>query len=120
MYLTERLCEPAGSFFGPTVVTMRPILHEEVPRATVITSRYTRAHGAPIHVGNPSALGIGDLDRPDFGQPSTIHRGETPVFWACGVTAQAVAIETRPEIMITHAPGHMLVSDVRNDALIDI
>ena len=69
-------------------------------------------HGAPVHAGDPAALGIADLARPDYGDPVPVYPGEVPVFWACGVTPQAVAAASRPELMITHAPGHMFVSDV--------
>ena len=68
-------------------------------------------HGAPVHVGDPEALGIADVTKPDYGEPVEIHPGEIPVFWACGVTPQAIAAASRPELMITHAPGHMFVTD---------
>jgi uncharacterized protein YcsI (UPF0317 family) len=83
-----------------------------VPRAVAITAELPLAHGAPVHAGDPLALGIADLDRPDFGERVTVRAGETPVFWACGVTPQAVAMRARPELMITHAPGHMFVTDL--------
>jgi uncharacterized protein YcsI (UPF0317 family) len=76
-----------------------------------VTARFVRAHGAPVHVGDPAAIGIADLDRPDYGDPVEVRDGELPVFWACGVTPQAVAERSRPELMITHAPGHMFVTD---------
>ena len=85
---------------------------EHAIRATQITSRYPTVHGAPVHVGDPAALGIADLAKPDYGDPVEIRDGEVPVFWACGVTPQAVAAASRPELMITHAPGHMFVTDV--------
>jgi uncharacterized protein YcsI (UPF0317 family) len=90
---------------------MRPMRPDEALRATQVTARFTRAHGAPVHVGDPGAIGIGDLDRPDYGDAVEVRDGELPVFWACGVTPQAVAQECRPELMITHAPGHMFVTD---------
>jgi uncharacterized protein YcsI (UPF0317 family) len=80
-------------------------------RATDITSRFTHAHGAPVHIGDPGALGIADIAHPQFGDPVAIHDGELPVFWACGVTPQAVAAASRPGLLITHAPGPMLVTD---------
>jgi uncharacterized protein YcsI (UPF0317 family) len=112
MYRTNRECKPAGSFSGPLVVSMRPMTPEQAIRATQITSRYPAVHGAPVHVGDPAALGIADLDAPDYGDPVELRDGELPVFWACGVTPQAVAVASRPELMITHAPGHMFVTDV--------
>jgi uncharacterized protein YcsI (UPF0317 family) len=112
MYRTTRDCTPAGPFSGPLVVSMRPMTSEQAIRATQITSRYPTVHGAPVHVGDPRALGIEDLDAPDYGDPVELRAGEVPVFWACGVTPQAVAAASRPELMITHAPGHMFVTDV--------
>ncbi len=117
MYITNRLCAPAGLFEGPLVVSMRPIPPEKVARAAAVTARFPAVHGAPVHVGMPEALGIWDLGRPDFGDPVTIRPGEVPVFWACGVTPQAVAMAVKPPLMITHAPGHMFVTDLRDEAL---
>ena len=90
---------------------------EQAIRATQITSRYPSVHGAPVHVGDPSALGIASLAAPQYGDPVEIRDGEVPVFWACGVTPQAVAAASRPELMITHAPGHMFVTDVPDERL---
>jgi uncharacterized protein YcsI (UPF0317 family) len=112
MYRTSRPTRPAGPFSGPLVVSMRPMTPEQAVRATEITARYASVHGAPVHAGDPAAIGIEDLARPDYGDPVEIRPGEVPVFWACGVTPQAVAAASRPELMITHAPGHMFVTDV--------
>ncbi|MBE2314874.1 putative hydro-lyase [Solirubrobacter sp. CPCC 204708] len=112
MYRTTLACRPAGRFSGPMVVSMRPMTRTQAVHAARITARFTSAHGAPLHVGDPSALGIAALDAPDYGDPVEIHPGEVPVFWACGVTPQAVAAASRPELMITHAPGHMFVTDL--------
>jgi uncharacterized protein YcsI (UPF0317 family) len=115
MYRTNIPCKPAGIFRGPTVVSMRPLTVSQTVRAVEITSRYSKAHGAPIHVGTPAAIGIADIQYPDFGDGVTIQPGEVPVFWACGVTPQAVLMEVKPELAITHSPGCMFVSDVRAD-----
>jgi uncharacterized protein YcsI (UPF0317 family) len=96
---------------------MRPIPDHQIIRAVQITGRYTSVHGAPIHIGDPSKLGIVDLSRPYFGDPVEIREGETPVFWACGVTSSLAAHSAKPEICITHAPGHMFITDILNDAL---
>jgi uncharacterized protein YcsI (UPF0317 family) len=112
MYVTSRACAPAGPFTGPLVVSMRPIPAALVARATEITARLPLAHGAPVHVGNPRAIGIADLSRPDFGDSVTVAPDEVPVFWACGVTPQAVAMEAKPDLMLTHAPGHMFLTDL--------
>lgn len=117
MYVTSIECVPAGPFRGPLVVTMRPIPHALVPRAVLVTARYPAVHGAPVHIGDPAAIGIADLSRPDFGDPVTVRAGEAPVFWACGVTSQTVARRAQPELMITHAPGHMFVTDLRDEEL---
>lgn len=114
MYRTNIACRPAGAFRGPMVVSMRPMTPQQAIRATEICSRFGRAHGAPIHFGEPLAIGIRDLAKPDFGDAVEIRPGEIPVFWACGVTPQAVAMEVRPPLLITHKPGHMFVTDLRD------
>ncbi|GGG05789.1 putative hydro-lyase [Paenibacillus abyssi] len=115
MYKTNIPCIKAGRFEGPTVVSMRPIPEKDVVRAVQVTSRFPGVHGAPVHIGNPASIGIQDIHKPDFGDSVTIKEGEVPVFWACGVTPQAVAMHVKPELMITHAPGYMFVSDLRDE-----
>ncbi|MEJ2871930.1 putative hydro-lyase [Actinomycetospora sp. OC33-EN08] len=117
MYRTSTPCRSAGDLGGPLVVSMRPIPPHLVATAVRVTSRYPAVHGAPVHVGDPSALGIADLDRPDFGDPVDVHDGEIPVFWACGVTPQAAVMATRPPLAICHAPGHMAITDARDAEL---
>ena len=120
MYITTRPCVPAGIFEGPLVVSMRPVPPSLIPRAVQATARFPAVHGGPIQVGDPAALGIQDLSRPDFGDPVTIRPGEVPVFWACGVTPQAVAMTAKPSLMITHAPGHMFITDLKDkDVAVD-
>ena len=82
-----------------------------------VTSRFPATHGAPVHVGDPEAIGIKDLDKPDFGEPTDFDDGDVPVFWACGVTPQAAAMASRPPFMITHAPGHMFITDKKDEDL---
>lgn len=115
MYRTNIACQNAGSLSGPMVVSMRPMPAEKVVRAVQVTSRFPAVHGAPVHIGDPRQIGIRDIDRPDFGEPSAIRDGEIPVFWACGVTPQAVAMQAKPELVITHAPGHMFITDIRDE-----
>lgn len=114
MYRTSIGCRPAGRFRGPMVVSMRPLTPEQTVAATKICSRFPRAHGAPVHFGDPAAIGIRDLSKPDYGEAVDIRPGEVPVFWACGVTPQAVAVESRPPLLITHEPGHMFLTDLRD------
>lgn len=112
MYRTTLEAEPAGRFRGPVVVSMRPYTPEDARRAAEVTDRYPMAHGGPLQIGDAEALGIRDLGAPDYGAPVTVREGEVPVFWACGVTPQAALAHARPEVAITHAPGHMFVSDL--------
>ena len=115
MYRTKIDCTPAGAFRGPLVVSMRPMLPEDARRAAALCESYPQAHGPPVHIGNSEAIGIHRLDRPDWGDRVTIRRGEVPVFWACGVTPQAAIAAAKPTLCITHAPGHMFVTDWPED-----
>ena len=114
MYITNIATTPAGVFSGPMVVSMRPVKREQIVRAVQVTSRFPATHGAPVHIGDPAAIGIPDLNNPDFGDPVEVRAGEEPVFWACGVTPQAVALNCKPSLMITHAPGRMFITDQRD------
>jgi uncharacterized protein YcsI (UPF0317 family) len=114
MYLTNIPCHPAGRFFGNMVVSMRPIPRGQVAKAVTCTARFPSVHGAPLHIGDPSSIGIKDITRPDFGDAVTIKGGEVPVFWACGVTPQAAVMNSKPPFAITHAPGHMFIADKRD------
>ncbi|MEK5104869.1 putative hydro-lyase [Cytobacillus sp. FSL M8-0252] len=115
MYETNIECVKSGMFEGPMVVSMRPMKEADAIRAIQVTSRFPSVHGAPVHLGNPEKIGIKNINKPEFGDAVTIKDGEVPVFWACGVTPQAVAMRAKPEIMITHAPGHMFITDVLNE-----
>ena len=96
------------------VVSMRPIPNDLVVKAVNVTASMPRVHGAPIQIGNPEAIGIKDVTKPDYGDSVTINEGEVPVFWACGVTPQNAVMQTKPEIAITHSPGHMFITDIKN------
>jgi len=113
MYITNRQARHAGPFKSPLVVTMRPIPGDLVGKAVRLTARYLQAHGGPVYVGDAAGLGIPDLARPDFGDPVPIRPGEVPVFWACGVTTQLAVMAAKLPMVITHAPGHMFVTDLR-------
>jgi len=117
MYITSVPTTPAGIFQGPLVVSMRPIPRDKVVKAVQITSRYPGVHGAPVHIGEPERIGIADLSKPDWGDPSVFKENEVPVFWACGVTPQAAALKSKPTLMITHSPGHMFITDLRDEDL---
>lgn len=117
MYRTNLATHPAGRFHGPLVVSMRPMTPADAIRAVQITSRYPNVHGAPVHLGRPDLIGIADLARPDYGDPVPVGPDEIPVFWACGVTPQSVIATARPTLCITHYPGSMLVTDLKNSRL---
>lgn len=114
VYVTDRATVSAGAFAGPLVVSMRPIHHSQVVRAVQTTSRFPGVHGAPVHIGDPQEIGIADLDTPQWGARTEVREGEVPVFWACGVTPQAVALASKPPLMITHAAGHMFLTDLED------
>ncbi|CAJ0729886.1 putative hydro-lyase [Ralstonia mannitolilytica] len=118
MYRTSIDTAGTSRLAGKLVVSMRPMSVPDAIRAIEITSRMPRAHGAPVHFGEPAAIGIADLAQPDWGDAVPVQPGEVPVFWACGVTPQAVVQQARPELCITHAPGHMLITDLRTAALV--
>ncbi|QHJ01612.1 putative hydro-lyase [Xylophilus rhododendri] len=117
MYDTDRPNGAAGRFGGNGVVSMRPMSAAQAIRAIQITSRFPATHGAPVHFGDPAEIGIADIDRPDYGERAEIRPGEIPVFWACGVTPQQAIRSAGLPFAITHKPGHMLVTDVRNSHL---
>tara|TARA_B110000014_G_C20093544_1_gene572866 strand:- start:888 stop:1685 length:798 start_codon:yes stop_codon:yes gene_type:complete len=117
MYKTNIACKSAGRFGGETVVSMRPMLAKDAIRAVQICSRFPSVHGAPIHLGDPSLIGIKDIKQPDYGDAVTLKENEIPVFWACGVTPQLALEKTKPPFCITHSPGKMLVTDIMNATL---
>jgi len=117
MYETSIEAVSAGIFSGPVVVSMRPIRVTKVVKSIQITSRFPLVHGAPLHIGDPEKIGIRDITHPQYGDYVGIREDEVPVFWACGVTPQAVALKSRPPLMITHSPGHMFVTDILDEEL---
>ena len=117
MYRTAIDCASAGPFAGKMVVSMRPFKATDAIRAIQICTRFPSVYGAPVHIGDPGLIGIGDLAQTDYGDAVSVGADELPLFWACGVTPQ-VALETaRPPFAITHSPGCMLVTDLRNSQL---
>jgi uncharacterized protein YcsI (UPF0317 family) len=106
----------AGPFHGRMVVSMRSIAEDRVEQVSQIATRYPLAHGAPVHAGDPADIGIRDITAPDWGDPAPVEAGQVPMFWACGVTPQVALEEAGLDICITHKPGHMLITDVPEDA----
>jgi uncharacterized protein YcsI (UPF0317 family) len=117
MFRTNIDCTPAGPFAGKMVVSMRPFVARDAIRAVQICTRFPSVHGAPIHLGDPTLIGIEDIRRPDYGDAVSLAEGELPVFWACGVTPQVALEAAKPAFAITHSPGCMLVTDLRNSQL---
>ncbi|WP_406003765.1 putative hydro-lyase [Streptomyces sp. NBC_00829] len=115
MYVTDRLCRPAGRLHGPMVVSMRPVPPGHLDTAIRQSALMPAVHGDPVHIGDPAGLGIEDLSRPDFGDPVDAEPGDIPVFWACGVTPQAAVTASRPPFALTHAPGRMFITDARDE-----
>lgn len=114
MYRTNLQTQPAGRFHGELVVSMRPLSAADAIRAIQVTSRFAQVHGAPVHIGDPALIGVGDLDAPDFGDATVVASDELPVFWACGVTPQVAIRDAELDLCITHDPGSMLVTDRLN------
>jgi uncharacterized protein YcsI (UPF0317 family) len=117
MWRTSMQVRPAGRFSGPVVVSMRPIKRSQLELAQQVTGELPLAHGHPLHVGDPEQIGIRDLAHPDWGDPIAPLEDEVPVFWACGVTPQALIMAAQPEFAITHVPGHMFITDVPDTAI---
>ncbi|MDH9160739.1 putative hydro-lyase [Staphylococcus succinus] len=117
MYMTNIPANTSGQFKGNITVSMRPMTMQQAIKATEITTHFNNVHGAPLHIGNPEEIGINNITQPDFGEPVTIKDNEVPVFWGCGVTPQSVALDAKPELMITHAPGHMFITDIHESQL---
>ena len=111
---------PAGPFSGSMVVSMRMIAEEKLELVTEISRKYPLAHGGPVHWGDPAKIGIQDLAKPDWGDAVPVEEGKIPVFWACGVTPQVAIEKARMPICITHKPGHMLITDIAEDAEIPV
>jgi uncharacterized protein YcsI (UPF0317 family) len=117
MYRSNLPTFAAGPFHGPMVVSMRPMKAADAIRAVQVTSRFPQVHGAPVHLGDPTLIGISNLSKPDYGDAVEVLPNEVPVFWACGVTPQAAIRQARPPLCITHAPGAMLITDLFNSQL---
>lgn len=117
MYKTNIDTVKAGPFEGPMVCSMRPMTPENARKAYAITEKMPNVHGAPVHMGDGVEIGIGDIMKPDYGDAVDLYEGEIPVFWPCGVTPQAAVEHAKPPVVITHAPGHMFITDIKNSEL---
>ena len=111
---------PAGPFSGKMVVSMRAVDADRIDEVIAVSRQFPLAHGAPLHVGDPLAIGIAEITTPEWGDPAPVGPGQEPVFWACGVTPQVAIENARLPLCITHRPGHMLITDVAEDAEIPI
>ncbi|MXY34709.1 MAG: putative hydro-lyase [Boseongicola sp. SB0676_bin_33] len=120
MYRSNIDTVAAGPFKGPMVVSMRAIDRNRLPQVAEVCKRFPIAHGLPVHWGDPCNIGIDDVSLPDWGDASPIGKDQVPVFWACGVTAQAAIEQAAPPVCITHKPGHMLITDIDDDAEVPI
>ena len=118
MYITNIPCRPSGRFTGQLVVSMRPYTPSEAQQAATITAKFPGVHGAPVHIGDPAAIGIRDVSVVDFGEAVTVKEGEVPVFWACGVTPLVALRNAKVPLAITHSPGHMFIADKLNYELL--
>ena len=111
-YETNIATTKSGPFEGGMVCSMRPFKPADAIRAVEVTSRFPLTHGSPVHFGDPAAIGIDDIMKPEYGDPPVIEPGEVPVFWACGITPQVVMRQATPDLCITHVAAHMLVTDL--------
>ncbi len=113
MYVSNVPTVPAGPFRGPLIVSMRALRPADAEIAIEVSGRFPQFHGSPISIGNPKSIGIDDLAASYGGHGLTALQGdEVPVFWACGATAQAAALEAKLPLLITHYKAHMVVTDL--------
>ena len=111
---------PAGPFSGKMVVSMRAVARDRIDDAIAISGRYPLAHGTPVFWGDPCDIGIADITVPEWGDPAPVGPDQVAMFWACGVTPQVAIEAARLPICITHKPGHMLITDIAEDAEIPV
>lgn len=119
MFKVDIPTKKVGPFEGKMVCSMRPMTPENAQKAYDITVKMPNVHGAPIHMGDPKEIGVADPMKPDYGDAVDIYPGEITVFWPCGVTPQSAVENAKPPIAITHAPGHMFITDIINSELND-
>lgn len=118
MYETTISTNETDDFKGNMVVTMRPFKQHEIDDVVEITRAFEKAHGAPVHIGDPNIIGIKDLNSPEYGSPVILEEDDIPVFWGCGVTTQSILKKAKLPQVITHAPGKMLITDHTYESLV--
>lgn len=118
MYETNIETNGTNDFKGNMVVTMRPFKQHEIDNVVKITSAYGKAHGAPVHIGDPNIIGVKNIDEPEYGSPIELEEDDVPVFWGCGVTTQSILKKAKLPQVITHAPGKMLITDHTYESLV--
>ena len=112
MFITNRPCVAAGIFSGPLVVGLKIRSGRLRHSARCRNVRHPDCHGAPVHIGDPAALGIEQMETPDWGQGKTVPPGHTAMFWGCGLTAQLAGMNAGIPEMITQTVGRMFVTDL--------
>jgi len=117
MYRTNIDCTPAGPFAGEIVFSMRFFARDEPFHAGWLSGCFALVYCEPFHYANPAEIGIQDINKPDYGDKVSIKEHEHPLFWACGVTPQVALENAKPPFCITHSPGYMLVTDLKNTEL---
>ena len=110
MYTTNVQCVNVGPFACPMVVSMRPIPRDMLETAVRTTVQLDFAHGAPIHIGNPSHIGIENVKEAHFGESVVFQDGDVPAFWACGVTCN-VAVKSASKY--AHSMLHILAGKAK-------
>ena len=117
MFITSIDTEPVGDFSGKMVVTQRWVKNDKVVKAVQAKSRYPNQHGTPIQINNSKDIGIIDPYKPDFGDPwiPKNTKDYIPMYWSCGVTPQLILQSAKVDISITHSPGKMFVTDLKDE-----
>tara|TARA_B100000029_G_scaffold50088_2_gene45638 strand:+ start:5888 stop:6676 length:789 start_codon:yes stop_codon:yes gene_type:complete len=115
-FITNIPTNSFGIFDGPMIVSMWPIHKNYISKAITISSKLPSVHGKPVHVGDPSLIGIKDIEKPDYGDIIKLKPDEIPVFWGCGITPQLIAQQKNID-MITHHPGNMYITDLKTNEM---
>lgn len=111
-YQTNIELNSTGAFSGKTFVTMRQFSTLDSTKATTLTAQFPKFHGAPLHSGDCTQIGIKDLSKPDYGDTPTLYKDDIPLYWACGITVLQVIEKAEMPIAIVVNPGYMLITDL--------